>query len=443
MAKSKSKKAKSKEQSKKAEGQEPELLNGSGKHREATDEAPAKADGAQAAEAETQEAASPEALEPDPDAPISPKPWGLPLLRFDRKWTAAEARLCWWVLGLEVLTLFFAVTLSGMSTAGDGEAKSGVVFRSFLTALLLGTTAHFALKKSKFHPHGVTAAVLLGLALGPTWANVGADYFANMRNWMQNASSMALFGGVSNLAKRLTILLALLGASIATAQGKHINVDVAMRFLPPRGRVPVALFGWIFASIVCFAGAWGFVDQIAIENFRIEDTKACPGDPKGACVVPVGERLSSLKHEIGRDMFLFGRQISLDLKTAPRVLKGEKYDSFLSAADWNAWVKEGNWTAHFPEADVKGIYADESQPTKRSPGIAIPGAIENPQELLIRELNLLFPVGLFLIAVRFVIRCLLVLSGHLKVDLNAAHADDVKDEEDDEPAAAAQKGGAS
>jgi hypothetical protein len=62
---------------------------------------------------------------------------------------------------------------------------------------------------------------------------------------------------------------------------------------------------------------------------------------------------------------------------------------------------------------------------------------------LIRELNLLFPVGLFLIAVRFVIRCLLVLSGHLKVDLNAAHADDAKDEEDDEPAAAAQKGGAS
>jgi TRAP-type C4-dicarboxylate transport system permease small subunit len=436
MAKSKSKKAKSKEQSKKAEGQEPELLNGSAKRADRADEPAAKEALDEGAAAETPA----EAVEPDPDAPISPKAWGEPILRFDRKWTAIEARLCWWVLGLEVLTLFFAVTLSGMSTGGDSAAKNGVVFRSFLTALLLGTTAHFSLKNSKYHPHGVTAAVILGLVLGPTWANVGADYFANMRNWMQNASSMALFGGVSNLAKRLTILLALLGASIATAQGKHINVDVAMRFLPPRGRVPVALFGWVFAAIVCFAGAWGFVDQIAIENFRIEDTKACPGDAKGACVVPVGERLSSLKHEIGRDMFLFGRQISLDLKTAPRVLKGEKYDAFLSAADWNAWVKDGNWTEHFPEADVKGIYADETQPTKRSPGIAIPGALENPQELLIRELNLLFPVGLFLIAVRFVIRCLLVLSGQIKVDLNAAHAEEGKDDDTDADAA---KGGAS
>ena len=39
-------------------------------------------------------------------------------------------------------------------------------------------------------------------------------------------------------SKRFTLWLALLGASVATAQGKHINVDVVMRFLSPRARVP-------------------------------------------------------------------------------------------------------------------------------------------------------------------------------------------------------------
>ncbi len=386
------------------------------------------------------------------------QPWGAPLARLDRKWTQLEARLAWWVLGLEIATLCFAVFMNGMSTGSDGAAKSGLVLRVVLTAGALGMAAHLGAKKHKHHDAIVTAAVVAGAVLGPLWANLGVDYFGNARNWIQNASVVSLVGGISNLAKRLTIWLALLGASVATAQGKHINVDVAMRFLKPRQRVPVAVVGWLASAIVCFAAVWGFIDQIAIENFKIEDVVNCPDDPKKACPIPVGKRLGEMAHHVRRDLFLAGRQISLDLKSIPKVASGAKYDQYLTPAEWNAWVRgEPDWTHHFPEADVKNMYvAEEASALPRSPIIVVPGAAENTQELLIRELNLIFPFGLFIIAVRFLLRCVLAISGQVKVDPDLAHADDEEDEKaldhshealpptppDEPPGAAPAKGGA-
>ena len=65
-----------------------------------------------------------------------------------------------------------------------------------------------------------------GFVLGGLLGDAGVLYFANLLKWMQNASLLVFVGGVSEAAKRLTLWLALLGASIATSQGKHINVDV-------------------------------------------------------------------------------------------------------------------------------------------------------------------------------------------------------------------------
>jgi len=58
-----------------------------------------------------------------------------------------------------------------------------------------------------------------------------------------------------------------LGASLATASGKHINVDAVMRFLAPKHRNIVGLVGWVTATVVCFTAVWGFLDQISIESF--------------------------------------------------------------------------------------------------------------------------------------------------------------------------------
>jgi hypothetical protein len=44
--------------------------------------------------------------------------------------------------------------------------------------------------------------------------------------------------------------------------------------------------------------------------------------------------------------------------------------------------------------------------------------------LMVPVLNLVFPFGLLVIAIRFVLRTLLALSGWVKVDPNAAHGDE-------------------
>ena len=91
------------------------------------------------------------------------------------------------------------------------------------------------------HRVAVTSAVVAGLVLGRLWANAGVEYFSNVLNWMQNASLLMLIGGLRGVVTRLTLWLALLGGSIATAKGKHINIDVVMRFLTPKMRIPVAI----------------------------------------------------------------------------------------------------------------------------------------------------------------------------------------------------------
>jgi hypothetical protein len=102
--------------------------------------------------------------------------------------------------------------------------------------------------------------------------NGGVQYFSNFLNWMQNASVVMRFGGLRSpgLVTRLTLWLALLGASMATAKRKHINVDVVMRFLSPKLRVPAALVGWLAAAVMCLAAVWGFTDHIAIEDFKVQ-----------------------------------------------------------------------------------------------------------------------------------------------------------------------------
>lgn len=113
----------------------------------------------------------------------------------------------------------------------------------------------------------VTAAVLLGLATGGVWANVGSDYFSNVLGWMQSSSALALVGGLRGLGTRFT-LARFFGASIATAKGKHINVDAVMRFVTPKLRVPLAVLTWMAASLVCITAVFAFVDHIAVEGFK-------------------------------------------------------------------------------------------------------------------------------------------------------------------------------
>jgi TRAP-type C4-dicarboxylate transport system permease small subunit len=377
---------------------------GEGEEPEATEPTP---DPPAATEAESVE------KKPIPAPPIAKQAWAEPLMRFDQAWTRFEAKLCGWVLVTEIAALCLWISLKGLSAeyqvAGSGDKNvSGLVFRALLTSVLFGLVAHFitrpkaGLDAEGFadaqtrHRVAVTTSVFAGLLFGRIWANVGVEYFSNLLNWMQNASLLMLIGGLRGVVTRLTLWLALLGGSIATAKGKHINIDVVMRFLSPKMRIPVAVLGWVAAAVVCIAGA--------------------------------SEKLGNIAHEMRTDLFLVGRQVSLDLSTLPRVIAGTKYSDYFTAGDWNAWVSSADWAAHFPPDAVRGLLTPEDRAAdKHLPAVSIPGGDE-ARGLLIKDADFVFPFGLLMIAFRFLLRAVLVLAGHIRVDPDLAHEEDEVEE---------------
>ena len=105
---------------------------------------------------------------------------------------------------------------------------------------------------------------------------------------------------------------------------------------------------------------------------------------------------------------MLGRQASLDLKSLPHVLAGEPYDRWMTATEWNAWLDGAHWTAHFDPVAVDALHMDPSAPdATRAPQVSCPGTGEEPGGLLIRDLNLVFPFGLAILAVKFLLRVLL------------------------------------
>jgi TRAP-type C4-dicarboxylate transport system permease small subunit len=379
------------------------------------------------------------AAAPAADAPHKAA-WGAPLDRLDRAWTKLDARLCAAVLLADAITLVIWISLKALSNTGTGGA--GRMFRCLVAALIFGGITHvLTRKRTERHEAITTGAVVVGLILGSQLGDFGVVYFGNLLAWLQNASFLVFFGGASDVAKRLTLWLALLGASVATGQGKHINVDVVMRFLTPRARVPVAVLGWMVAAVVCFAGVWGFFDHVAVVDYKAPVTVPCPDALPGAaakdCPAPPGSKIDFVWKQTKRDLFLARRQISLDLKTLPKVLGGTPYGGWLTGKEWNDWLHDADWQAHFDASDIKAMEMDEKAEGFRTPAVtAVPGAGDRVYQLLVRECNFVFAFGLLVIALRFVLRSLLAIGGWIKVDPNAAHGDEELAHAHDDSAAA-------
>ena len=201
----------------------------------------------------------------------------------------------------------------------------------------------------------VAAAMAVGLVVGRLWVHAGVGWSSNALNWLQNASALMLVGGLRGLVTRLTLWLALLGASLATSRNKHIHVDVLVHYLPPRVRAATAIAGWLAAAAVCVLGVVGFADYISIAEYRVESVHACPGDPAKSCDTSPGEKFAAVRRLTSSDFFLLGRQLSLDAKTLPEVLAGHPYDKWMTAVEWNTWLAGADWTAHFDGAAVDAL----------------------------------------------------------------------------------------
>jgi TRAP-type C4-dicarboxylate transport system permease small subunit len=334
--------------------------------------------------------------------PMKGARWADPLMAADRVWTRFEIWLALFALTLEVLAMSLWVSLKGFSAPSDQAA--GVVFRAILGGTVLGMASHAALSKQKLGVRrGVTAgAALLGVVTAKAWAKFGVDYSSNLLNWYQQASFLTLLGGLRGVATRLTMLLALLGGSLATGRGKHIVIDVVTRFVSYRPRMVMALVSWAASAVVCLAAAWGFFDHISIENFgaRMDDT--------------AGGKIERVIGQLGEDVFIARKQIALDFKAAPHVLlKGEPYSDWLTGKEWNAWVDSAGFAERYGEKAMGALRIPDD--STRAPLVVIPGRGE-PRGELISAAYLVFPIGLLIIAVRFIVRGLLAISGHVKVD---------------------------
>ncbi|HMJ10521.1 MAG TPA: TRAP transporter small permease subunit [Polyangiaceae bacterium] len=333
------------------------------------------------------------------------KAWGRPFVLIDKVWTKFEVGLCTFVLLSEVVALGLWVGLKGMST-GPGGSVAGIVLRAILGAIVLGSLAYWATGRQKpvvRHTASISG-VLLGVVLARAWASVGVDWSSNLLNWYQQASTLTLVGGLRGVGTRLTLLLALLGGSLATAAGKHITIDLVTRYVSPRIRTAAAIGTWLISSAVCFSLSWGYFDHIAIENFEAKlDAKAA-------------DKFKAVGHGISEYAFATKNQIKLDLKTFPRVIRGESYSGWLTGTEWNDFLDHSGYVERYGKADVETLRIPPE--STRSPMIVIPHRGE-PRGGLTDAANLVFPIGFLIIGLRFLLLSVLTLSGHMKVDPEA------------------------
>lgn len=339
---------------------------------------------------------------------LEAKAWGRPFAVIDKAWNKFEIALCTFTLLLEVFAMALWVSLKGMST-GPGSAASGIVFRAIVGATVLGTIAYWATFKASTRVRRVASVsgVFIGMIAAKAWAGAGVDYSSNLLNWFQQASTMTLVGGLRGVGTRLTVLLAVLGGSLATAAGRHVTLDVLTRFLRPKTRLPMVITGWLMTSVICAGASWGFFDHIAIENFGA-NADAAPT-----------EKIRKVGHELSEYSFVARKQVTLDFITLPHVLKGETYSQWLGGAQWDRFLDNEGFVARYGQEAIAPlrIPADST----RSPIVSIPGKGE-PRGALIEAANLAFPIGFLIMGIRFLLLSILVLSGQKLVD-SESHMD--------------------
>lgn len=302
------------------------------------------------------------------------------LERIDTAWSRVELVLACVVAVWLVASLLAWVVLKGLAAQTTSQFFAGAVLRASLLGVG-GAVLTWRLSKRPV----VTAIVFsVGVLLGVLLRDVGVAWAGNVLGWVQDGSTLTLVGGLRGLATRLTLVLVFVGASIATAQGRHLTIDVVARMLPATGRSVASMLTGLVSAGVCLASAWGFFDFVAIDGFRarMDDAPAV--------------KWSAVTAGLGRDVFFVSRQVALDVKVGPRVLGGSRWDTTLTGSEWNAWLDAADWTG---VADVAVL---REQPEATHVPLVVTGA-DAPRGLLVKPLSLVVPLGLLLLALRFLL----------------------------------------
>ena len=308
------------------------------------------------------------------------------LARLDAWLTKLEVAVCLSALAALIVSLTLWVALKGLGARTSDSNQAGLVFRALIGAILFGAVARRLTRRNSI----AIVAMLAGLEISWLWRGAGLEWAGNMLGWLQDGSAFTLLGGLRGFGTRLTLILALTGGALATGAGRHVTVDVIARGMPERSRRPIALIGALLASVVCFTSAWGFADYIAVDVFRAPIAKSAIS------------RLGLMATGIGRHAFLLRRQIALDARMVGPVLVGRPWDRSLTGEEWNRWLDSGDWRARYSEEQVAALRDTEGG--TRGPLIVAPG--EAPRGLLAKSFNLIVPLGLFWLGLRFLLWCL-------------------------------------
>jgi TRAP-type C4-dicarboxylate transport system permease small subunit len=313
----------------------------------------------------------------------------------ERGWSRVDIALATLVLALEALAFAGWVILKGLSMPADSESSAGWVLRALLGATALGSIGALLFRRTRWRPFAALAGVAVGVLSAKLWLASFVGYTSNLLNWLEQASTFTLFGGLRGLATRLTLVLFLLGGLLATGAGRHITVDLVARAVPERWRhLTVALAG-IASAVICTTLSWGFFDHIAIENFGAKGEASAT------------RKLQIVATGLSEHAFILHRQLKLDARSlGPVVFGGQGYASFLDGREWNAWLeKEGFFERYGSEAAAQ-LRTVPGQ--TRAPMVVVP-VLGEPRGELANSANLFLPVGLLAVALRFVLHALRAL----------------------------------
>jgi TRAP-type C4-dicarboxylate transport system permease small subunit len=340
--------------------------------------------------------------------------WGLPLARFEKRWTWLEVRLLFAALGALVTVLSFWVCMRGMKEPLEAEEAAGTLFRALVGAAVLGGVARFA-TRGRMGEHArnyvTVAAVAVGLLTAKTWRGVGIQYFGGWLDWLQEGSSITLMGGLAGISTRLTMAVALLGASLASASAAHINIDVVVRFVNHAWRRRLHLAGTFAAATVCLCASYGFMDFIAVSGFRAN------------AELGFGGKMGHVAHTVGEHWFVLRKQLAFDLGGFANVVVGKRWDApgRLDGREWNELLETGGFVERYGRDKVDPLKAGADElDAPRVPFVRLPAG--NPRGMLLEGMDLIFPIGFLMIGLRLLLRLLLVLAGHADVEHDAGPA---------------------
>jgi TRAP-type C4-dicarboxylate transport system permease small subunit len=335
--------------------------------------------------------------------------WAHPLAQLEARWTWLETRLLAVALGALVVTLCIWFGIRGMKDPIETGSPAGTVWRALVGMCVLGGATRYASGKLGWDERqrslATLAAVVVGALLAKTWRTLGIAYFGNLLDWLQQGSSIALFGGLKGISTRLTMLVSLIGASLACSTGTHINIDVVVRFIPKSWRKGAHMAGLFGAAVVCLVSSWGFFDFIAVSGFEAKPESSA------------GEKAEHVSHELGDHFFALRKQLGLDVSALPTVLGGGKWnaDDRMDGKRWNAFLEESGFVERFGAEKVATLRAGADElSAPRRPFVVLPG--ESAAGVLIHAMDLLFPVGFLMIGLRMLLRILLVKSGQVSVE---------------------------